>query len=73
MNSGRINMKNNVEKKISRYKVEAHIDGKWFGNEFVFESVADANSYGCELVASGGVGKFRLKPTTDPVMLPPES
>jgi hypothetical protein len=55
------------------YKVEARIDGKWFSNEFVFETQEEANAYGEGMLDAGGADKFRLKETMEPVKLPQEA
>jgi hypothetical protein len=59
-----------TNEEVKHYKVEAHIDGKWFKNDFVFESAETANSYGQNLVDNNIVEKYHLNETTDAVKLP---
>ncbi len=56
-----------MENKEIHYKVDARIDGKWFSNEYVFETWEIANEYGKGLVENGGADKFRLIETAAPV------
>ena len=54
-----------------RFRVECNVDGRWFGDEFVFPDRVSALAYKQKMEA-GSANQYRIVVTDKPVNLPSE-
>lgn len=58
------------EKNGQHFKVECQIDGKWFGDNFVFPDRTTALEFKRRVESRGSVNQYRIVGTDSPVNLP---